>query len=187
MSIARLPFLPGVVDTTDPTYTVTASSITGFISSGVAHICAAVPTTRHLIRYCRNGFKMPTKTSSSYAAENTHDSTSKRSYKSLQDKKDSFGTVQQRSKASSHDTKDPYRLSTIMDAEDDGRFMELRPVQPSTHTDTQLDEDRGGQQVKGAWTERVEEQLPTIVRKSPSPGFDDSASNKAILHNDFYI
>jgi hypothetical protein len=183
MSITRLPFLPGVVDTADPTYTVIAASITGFVSSGVGHICAAVPTTRHLIRYCQNGFKFPTKTSSSYAAESTHDS-SKRSYKSLQDKKDSFGTAQQRSKASSRDIKDPYRLSTIMDAEDDGRFMELRPVQPSTHADTQPEEGRRGQQVKGAWTEPVEEQLPTLARESPSPGFDDSASNKAILHND---
>jgi hypothetical protein len=187
MSIARLPFLPGVVDTADPTYTVTGTSITGFVSSGVAHICAAVPTTRNLIRYCQNGFKMSTKPTSSYAAEGTQDSTSRRSYKSLQDKKDRFGTAQQRSKASSRDPKDPYRLSTIMDAEDDGRFVELRPIQSSTHTDTQLDEDRGGQQVKGAWTEHVEEQLPTIVRESPSPGFDDSASNKAILHNDPYL
>jgi hypothetical protein len=135
MSIARLPFLPGVVDSADPTYTVTGTSVTGFVSSGVAHICAAVPTTRNLIRYCQNGFKMTTKPTSSCAAESTHDSTSRRSYKSLQDKKDSFGIVQQRSKASSRDTKDPYRLSTIMDAEDDGSLVELRPVRPSTHTD----------------------------------------------------
>jgi hypothetical protein len=179
--------LPGVVDTADPTYTVVGTSITGFVSSAVAHVCAAVPTIRNLIRYCQNGFKMTTKPTSSYAAESTRDSNSKRSYKSLQDNKDSFGSAQQRSKASSRDTKDPYRLSTIMDAADDGNFVELRPVQPSTHRGSQLDEDWSGQQAEDTRTNNVGEQFPTIVRESPSPGFDDSASNKAILHSSPYV
>jgi hypothetical protein len=179
MSIIRLPFLPGVTDTTDPTYTVTGTSITGFTSSGVAHICAAVPTIRNLIRYCQNGFKMPTKASSSYAPDlSTYNSTSKRSYKSLQDNKNGFVTAQQRSKASSRDAKDPYRLSAIMDAENDGRVVELRAMDSPTHEDALTDEEPGGQEGKSG--------LPTIVRESPSPGLDDSASQKSILHQHSY-
>jgi hypothetical protein len=179
MSIARLPFLPGVTDTTDPTYTVTGTSITGFTSSAVAHICAAVPTIRNLIRYCQNGFKMPTKPSSSYAPNlSTYNSTSKRSYKSLQDNKNGFITAQQRSKASSRDTKDPYRLSAIMDSEDDGRVVELHAMDPHTHPDALADEERDAGERKSG--------LPTIVRESPSPGLDDSASQKSILHQHSY-
>jgi hypothetical protein len=180
MSIVRLPFLPGVTDTTDPTYTVTGTSMTGFISSGVAHICAAVPTVRNLIRYLQNGFKMPTKVSSSYAQADisTYNTTSKRSYKSLQDNKNGFVTAHQRSKASSRDAKDPYRLSAIMDAENDGRVVELRAMDSPTHGDELHDEERGGQEGKSG--------LPTIVRESPSPGLDDSASQKSILHQHSY-
>ncbi len=187
MSIIRLPFLPGVVDTTDPTYTVTGTSLTGFTSSAVAHVCAAVPTIRNLIRYCRNGFKMPTQASSSYARNtSSYNSTSKRSYKSLQDKKNNFATAQQRRKASSRDTADPYRLTAIMNAEDDGRVVELRAMDSPTHADAINNEERGGQEGKNGWTQRVEEQLPTIVRESPSPGLEDSASQKSILHQHSY-
>lgn len=193
MSIARVPFLPGVVDTSDLTYTVTGTSITGFTSSGVAHICAAVPTVRNLLRFCQNGFKLDTKPSSSYAAESTYDSSGKRSYKSLQDNKDNssysgktIGTVHQRSRGLSRNTKDPFHLSSIMDAGDDGRLMELRTVQPPTHKDTQPNEGRDEQQVRISWTQRVEEQPPIIGREFPEQDLDDSASNKAILHTDSY-
>lgn len=187
MSIVRLPFLPGVVDTIDPTYTVTGTSITGFTSSGVAHICAAVPTIRNLIRYCQNGFKMPTNVPSSYTTDrSTYNSTSKRSYKSLQDKKNGSSTAQQRGKASSRDTKDPYRLSAIVDAENDGTVIELRAIDSPNHANALNDEDQDGQEGKIRWTQRVEEQLPTIVRESPSPGLDDSASQKSILRQHPY-
>ncbi|KAI4956659.1 hypothetical protein J4E91_000872 [Alternaria rosae] len=180
-------FSLGVVDTTDPTYTVTGTSITGFTSSGVAHICAAVPTIRNLIRYCQNGFKMPTNVPSGYTSDpSTYNSTSKRSYKSLQDKNLGSGTAQQRGKASSRDTKDPYRLSAIVDAENDGTVVELRAIDSPTHANGSNDEEQDGQEGKSRWTQRVEEQLPTIVRESPSPGLDDSASQKSILRQHPY-
>jgi hypothetical protein len=187
MAVVRIPFLPGVVDTTDPTYTVTGTSITGFTSSGVAHICAAVPTIRNLIRYCQNGFKMPTNNSSGYTPDiSTYNSSSKRSYKSLQDKQSGFVTAQQRSKASSRETKDPYRLSAIMDAEIDDRAVELGAMNSPTQARAMNDEGRTGQEGKSQWTRRVEEQLPTVARESPSPGLDDSASQTSILHQHSY-
>ncbi|RAR01503.1 cfem domain-containing protein [Stemphylium lycopersici] len=188
MSIIRLPFLPGVVDTTDPTYTVTGTSITGFVSSGVAHVCAAVPTIRNLIRFCRNGFRMPTKASSGYAKDTgSYNSSSKRSYKSLEDKKNDFVTAQQRSKASSRDKKDPYRLSAIMETEIDGRVVELQEMDSSTHADALDDEGCVGEQSESGLTRRGDEGIPTIVRKSPSPGLEDSASQKSILHQHSYV
>lgn len=187
MSIVRLPFLPGVVDTIDPTYTVTGTSITGFTSSGVAHICAAVPTIRNLIRYCQNGFKMPTNIPSSYTTDrSTYNSTSKRSYKSLQDKNNASNTAQQRGKASSRDTKDPYRLSAIVDAEIDGTVVELCAINSPTHANALNDGEQDGQEGEIRWTQRVEEQFPTIVGESPSPGLDDSASQKSILRQHPY-
>jgi hypothetical protein len=192
VSIVRLPFLPGVTDTNDQTYTVTATSITGFVSSGVAHICAAVPTVQTLLRFCRNGFKLDTKPSSSYAKESTYDSSAKRSYKSLQDTKSNItnpnrtlGIAQQRSKGSSRNTMDPFRLSSLTDTEENGCFMELRTMQTPTRNGTKPNEEQGGQQVLDPWTPRVEKLAPTIVRKTPEPVLDDSASNKAILHGDF--
>jgi hypothetical protein len=130
---------------------------------------------------------MPTKDSSSYAPNpSTYNSTSKRSYKSLEDKKNGFITAQQRSKASSRETKDPYRLSAIMDVEEDGRVVELRAMDSPTHADALDDEEQGEQEGKGGLALRVEEQLPTIVRESPSPGLEDSASQRSILHQHSY-
>lgn len=132
MAIARVPYLPGVVDTDDQTYTVLPTALLGFASSGVAHVCAATPAVKNLIRFCFNGFKLPTQASSSYAKDSKFDS-SKRSYKSLQDNKgisQTIGSVPPRSKASSRDTIDHLQLS-IKDAEDDGGFVELRPVEPA--------------------------------------------------------
>ncbi|KAF1935160.1 hypothetical protein EJ02DRAFT_439416 [Clathrospora elynae] len=182
-SIVRLPFLSGVVDTIDPTYTVTGTGITGYTSSAVAHVCAAVPTIRNLIRYCQNGFKMPINDPSSYASgPSTYNSTSKQSYKSFQDKKNSFVTAQQRRKSSVRDAKDPYRLSAIIDAEDDGPVVELRTMDSPAHAHALNDEERVGQEGKIRWTQGVEEKLSTISSESSSPGLEDSASQKSILH-----
>jgi hypothetical protein len=143
-----VPFLPGVVSTVDPTYTITGTSITGYAASGIGHICAAVPALKNLMRFCRNGFKViQSKASSSYTKGSDYDSSGKRSYKSLQDKKKGKG--------------DAFRISTMAGLEEDGRFMELRPVQPRAHSD--------------------EERLATIGRVVSERELDDSASNKTIL------
>jgi hypothetical protein len=143
VSVVRVPYLPGVVDTVDPSYTVVGSSITGFTASGVAHICAAVPTVKALFIFCKNGFKRDTKASSSYAKSATYDASGKRSYKSLQDGKNNstysgktLGARKQGSQGSSSDQKDPYRLFSIMDGLDDNDTVELHPV--PTHSDTAL-------------------------------------------------
>jgi hypothetical protein len=150
-----VPFLPGVVNTTDPTYTITGTSITGYAASGVGHICAAVPTFKNLMRFCRNGFKLESKQSSSYIKGSDYDSSGKRSYKSLQDNKNALGPKRGKGGA------DPFRISTMVGLEEDGRFMELRPVQPRAHSD--------------------EEQLSTIGRVVSERELEDSASNKTIL------
>jgi hypothetical protein len=170
-----VPFLPGVVDSVDPTYTVIGTSITGFAASGVSHICAAVPAMQNLIRFCRNGFKHDTKGSSTYARDGTYGSSGKRSYKSLQDSKNNssysdqaLGAGQQRSKASSRDKSDPYRLSSILDTVDDSGIVELRAV--------------GAQSDKG----HVEAPSPTTVRGTPEPEIDDAASGNPILYEEPY-
>jgi hypothetical protein len=189
MSIARVPFLPGVVDTIDPTYTVVGTSLTGFISSAVAHTCATVPTVKTLFRFCRNGFKHDTKASSGYVKEHTSDSSGKRSYKSLQDSKNhstysgkQLDSSQQRSKVALRDKKDPFHIPSMIDvdAENEEGFMELRPVK--THSDG----ERYVQQDKIVWSERVDAQSPTTIRETPEPELDDSASNRAILRYDLY-
>jgi hypothetical protein len=165
VSIVRIPFLPGVVDTTDPTYTVTPTSITGFVSSPVAHIAAAIPTIKALFRFCYNGFKINSKASSSYAKESSHGSSGKRSYKSLGKKGSS-----QLSKGSSRNPADPYGLMSLGDIEDNGALIELHPVQAATAQDTKSSEEIGGKRM-------------TVVRESPTQDLDDS-SNKSILQKD---
>jgi hypothetical protein len=172
----RIPFLPGVVDTTDPTYTVIPTSITGFAASGVSHITAAVPTFKSLFRFCQNGFKLDSKASSSYAKKSTNGASSKRTYESLQDSKNNstfsgktLGTAGQLSKGSS---RDPYSLASIEDVEDNGEFVELHPVQTQAHKDTRLNAELDGQQV-------------TVVREVPDQEIDDS-SNKSILQKDLH-
>jgi hypothetical protein len=165
VSIVRIPFLPGVVDTVDPTYTVTPTSITGFTSSAVAHVAAAIPTIKALLRFCYNGFKLDSKASSSYAKESSHVSSGKRSYKSLGKK----GSSQQ-SKGSSRNAIDPYGLASLGDVEDNGEVMELHTVQTRTAHDTNSREE-------------MDVKRMTIVRESPDQELDDS-SNKSILHKD---
>ena len=143
VSIARVPFLKGVVDQTDQTYTVVGTSMSTFIASGLGHFCAAVPTVPALIRFVRNGFKNKTQTSSTYGRSGrSYESGKKKSYKSLDDKKsagtnysgDTLKVSKQRTKDGA---KDPYRLSTQSfttfecdgdDVEND-RFIELQPVE----------------------------------------------------------
>jgi hypothetical protein len=130
---------------------------------------------------------MPTNIPSSYTTDrSTYNSTSKRSYKSLQDKNNASNTAQRRGKASSRDTKDPYRLSAIVDAEIDGTVVELCAINSPTHPNALNDGEQDGQEGEIRWTQRVEEQFPTIVGESPSPGLDDSASQKSILRQHPY-
>jgi hypothetical protein len=179
VSIVRIPFLPGVVDTADPSYTVVGTALIGFTSSGVAHIAAAVPTTKALIRFCQNGFKLESKASSSHAKSSEQSGSSKRSYKSLQDNKNNsassgkpIGTAPQLSKGSSRGTADPYGLISIGDVEEGGEFMELHQVQTHAHKDAKTTGELGGHQV-------------TVVRECPDQELDDS-SNKSILQKDSY-
>ncbi|KAK7190324.1 hypothetical protein PSPO01_03299 [Paraphaeosphaeria sporulosa] len=182
MAIARVPFLPGVVDTDDQTYTVTPTSILGFAGSGVAHVCAAVPTVKNFTRFCSNGFKQERKFSSTYAKESTLDSSGKRSYKSLQDNKNNatasqtIRSAQQVSRGTSRDTLAHLQLSSIMDAEDGSAVMELHPVLTAAEGVLHPHGGRDREQEKNAWTERIPEQPPKA----------DSASDEAILHNDPY-
>jgi hypothetical protein len=176
VSAIRIPFLPGVLDTTDPTYTVIPTSITAFAASGVGHITAAVPTVKALFRFCRNGFKLDSKASSSYAKKSTNGASS--NYKSLQDSKNnssisgkSIGTADRLSKGP---PRDPYSLASIVDGEDThDESMELYPVQTQAHEDTKANAKLGGQQL-------------TVVREFPDQEELDDSSRKSILQKDSY-
>jgi hypothetical protein len=189
VSIARVPFLPGVVDTVDPSYTVVGTGLTGYITSAVGHVCATVPTVKTLFRYCRNGFKHNTKASSGYVKEHTSDSSGKRSYKSLQDGKSNttysgtpLDSTQQRSKGALRNKMDPFPIPSIIDvdAENEEGLMELRAVKTHSHGERDVHQD------KILWNERVEAQSPTTIRETPEPEIDDSASNRSILRYDLY-
>jgi hypothetical protein len=193
VSIARVPFLKGVVDQSDQTYTITGTSMSTFIASGLGHFCAAVPTVQALIRWVMNGFKNKTQAASSYAKSGrSYETGKKKSYKSLEDSKnagsnysgDTLKVSKQRSKEGS---KDPYRLSTQnftrfeCDGDDvgDDRFMELRPVEtfvtkhnPSAHGPAGDSQGHYGG-----------EQPVTIVVSSPV--LEDSSSDKAILDKEY--
>lgn len=190
VSIARVPFLKGVVDQSDQTYTIVATSMSTFIASGLGHFCATVPTVQPLIRFVTNGFKNKTQTSSSYGhSGRSYESSKKKSYKSLEDKKsagsnysgDTLKVSKQRTKDGG---KDPYRLSTQnftrfeCDGEDvsDDRFMELRPVQTfvTKHNPSQAGESQGYHNG---------DQPITIVVSSPV--LEDSSSDKAILNKEY--
>jgi hypothetical protein len=181
VSIARVPFLPGVTDTADQTYTLTGVTITGFTASGVGHVCATVPTIRSLLRFFQNGFKMDSKPSSSYVKESTYDSSAKRSYRTLEGVKsdssypeDTPGAAQQRSQNGSPKAMDPFRLSSIADAEENIGVIELQPVHLAASNNTQT----GQKRAKG--------QPSTLVREVSGPEVEDSASDKAILYEESY-
>lgn len=190
VSIARVPFLKGVVDQSDQTYTIVGTSLSTFIASGLGHFCAAVPTVQSLIRFVVNGFKNKTQISASYGqSDRSYESSKKKSYKSLDDKKsggsnysgDTLKVSKQRSKNSG---KDPYRLSTQnftrfeCEGDDIGndRSLELRPVETfvNKHKYSQAEESQSHQ---GG------HQPVTIIVSSPV--LEDSSSDKAILEKEY--
>lgn len=186
-----MPFLKGVVDQSDQTYTVVGTSMSTFIASGLGHFCAAVPTVQALIRYVTNGFKNVTQaSSSSYKNSRTYASSGrKKPYESLEDSKnasnysgDTLKTVsKQRSKGG---PKDPYRLSTqqfsrfeVEDGElGDDHFMELRTVTKHTQSTAGPSGDSQSHVSEG-------EDPVTIVVSSPVR--EDSSSDKAILDKEY--
>lgn len=185
-----MPFLKGVVDQSDQTYTIVASSMSTFIASGLGHVCAAVPTIQALIRFVINGFKNKTQAASSYGQSGrSYESSKKKSYRSLEDKKSAgssysgatFKVSKQRSKDGS---KDPYRLSTQnftrfeCDGDEVGeeRSMELQPAETfvTKHTSGQAGESQ---------SHDSGEQPATVVVSSSV--LEDSASDKAILDREY--
>lgn len=192
VSIARVPFLKGVVDQSDQTYTVVGTSMTTFIASGLGHFCAAVPTVQALVRYVKNGFKNLTQVSSSYNNSHSYGSSdNKKPYKSLEDSKNASNysgeTLRVSKQRSKKGSKDPYRLSTQQFSRfevegnhlGDDQFMELRPVETlvAKHTQSAHGQAEGSQgHVDG-------EQPVTIVISSPVR--EDSASDKAILDKEY--
>jgi hypothetical protein len=184
VSVVRIPFLPGVVNTVDPTYTVAPTSITGFVSSGVAHIAASVPALKSLFRWIHNGFKNGSKTTSSnYSKDNSAGTNSKRSYKSLQDSKNksnfsgqTIGGSEHLTKGSSHERMDPYGLTTLGDVEENGEFVELHTVPPPAHLDTRSKAEQAGLKAMPS---------PT-VREYTELELHDSSSDKSILHKDAF-
>lgn len=188
--IARVPFLKGVVDQSDQTYTIVASSMSTFIASGLGHFCAAVPTVQALIRFVINGFKNKTQASSSYGQSGrSYESSKKKSYRSLEDKKSAgssysgatFKVSKQRSKDAG---RDPYRLSTQnftrfeCDGDNVGEdlSMELQPAETfvTKHNPDQAGESRGH--------DGGDQPITVVVSSSV---LDDSASDKAILDREY--
>lgn len=126
-----------------------------------------------------NGFKHTTQTSSSSDQNNSHESRTKRSYKSLQGSKnstnysgDTLGASKGQSKASC-DASDPYMLSATYDLEGADESVELRPVETFVTKHTQP----GGLQShpNGHGT----------VSEISGPVLGDSASDEAILTRDY--
>jgi hypothetical protein len=186
VSIARVPFLKGVVDQSDQTYTVTGTSMSTFIASGLGHFCAAVPTVQALIRYVTNGFKNQTQKSSSYKNSRSNASSDKKIKSSLEESKNSSnysGDTLKVSKQRSKQGKDRFRLSTQQfsrfDIEDndlgDDCFMELQPVETCVTKNTYSADFQAGDRDG----HRDGEQPVTIVVSSPV--IEDSSSDKAIL------
>jgi hypothetical protein len=164
VSIVRVPFLPGVVDTTDPSYTVAPTSVIGFACSGVSHVCAAVPTVKAFFRFCKNGFKHESKSSSSYATKESNYDSSKQSYKSLQDSKGNAvnprNTIGSAGQLRKRPSRDAFGLSSPANVEGNGGFMELGAVRTPAGKGT------------GALVRELDAEAEV----------DDGASGKAILH-----
>jgi hypothetical protein len=189
VSIARVPFLKGVVDQSDQTYTITGTSMTTFIASGLGHFCAAVPTVQALIRCVMSGVKNSTHSWSTYKNSGSYGSPDKKKcYKSLEDSKNASNysgeTLKVSRQKSKEGSKDRFRLSTQqfsrfeVDGNDmgDDRFMELRPV-ANKHTQSAVGHMGNSQ------GHVVGEQPVTIVVSSPVR--EDSSSNKTILDKDY--
>ncbi|KAF3032239.1 hypothetical protein E8E12_000770 [Didymella heteroderae] len=191
VSIARVPFLKGVVDQSDQTYTIVGTSMSTFIASGLGHFCAAVPTVQALLRYVMNGFKNKTQTSSTYGKSRSYESGKKKNYKSLEGSKNasnySGDTLRVSKQRSKDGAKDPYRLSTQQfsrfeiegDEVGDDRFMELRPVETFVAKHTQSAHVQAGD----SQGHHGGHQPVTIVVSSPV--LEDSSSDKAILDKEY--
>jgi hypothetical protein len=190
VSIVRVPFLKGVVDQSDQTYTIVGTSMTTFIASGLGHFCAAVPTVQALLRYVTNGFKNKTQASSSSKKSGSYESGKKKSYKSLEDSNNASnysGDTKVSKQRSKEGFKDPYRLSTQQfsrfevegDEVDDDRFVELRPMETSVTKHPQSAHDQTGdlQGHHGG-------QQPVTVAVL-SPVVEDSSSDKSILDQEY--
>jgi hypothetical protein len=190
VSIARVPFLKGVVDQRDQTYTIVGTTMSVFIASGLGHFCAAVPTVQALLRYVRNGFKNLTQALSSYRSSLSSDT--KKPYGSLEGSKNSSNysgqTLKVSKQRSKEGSKDPYRLSTQhfsrFEAEDnylgDDQFMEMRPVETfvTKHTQSAHGQTEDSKGHFGG------DQPVTIVVSSPVR--EDSSSDKAILDKEYF-
>ena len=186
-----MPFLKGVVDKSDQTYTIVGTSLSTFIASGLGHFCAAVPTVQALVRYVMNGFKNQTQKSSSYKNSRSNASSGKKkSFKSLEKSKNSSnysGDTLKVSKQRSKQGKDRFRLSTQQfsrfDIDDndlgDDCFMELQPVETCV-TKTSHSADVQAGDLEG---HRGGGQPVTIVVSSPV--MEDSSSDKAILDKEY--
>lgn len=66
-------------------------------------------------------------------------------------------------------------MASILDAENDDGFMELRPVQ------TRSEGEMEAPQAEKSWSDRLKAESPSTKRETPEPELDDGASNKAIL------
>ncbi|KAH7384061.1 hypothetical protein DE146DRAFT_214099 [Phaeosphaeria sp. MPI-PUGE-AT-0046c] len=177
VSIARIPFIPGVLQSSDPTYTILGTSITAYSASAVAHVCAAVPTTKNLFRFCANGFKQVTQGSSSHTKDSEANSSGRRNYKHLEKKSGGSGLSGETLTTPKKSKKDPFRISTLRGFGGDGDFMEMRPVPTATQLDWEADEERA----KSEWTKRNGDQPPPVIRVNSGPELDDSASNKTMI------
>jgi hypothetical protein len=190
VSIVRVPFLKGVVDQSDQTYTIVGTSMSTFIASGLGHFCAAVPTVQALIRYVTNGFKHQTQASSSSKKSGSYESGKKKSYKTLEDSNNASnysGDTKVSKQRSKEGFKDPYRLSTQQfsrfevegDEVDDDRFVELRPMETfvTKHTQSAHDQTGDPQGHHGG-------QQPVTVAVL-SPVVEDSSSDKSILDQEY--
>ena len=187
VSIARVPFLKGVVDQSDQTYTVVGTSMSTFIASGLGHFCAAVPTVQALLRYVTNGFKNHTQKSSSYKNSRSDASSGKKkSFKESKNSSNYSGDTLKVSKQRSKQGKDRFRLSTQQfsrfDIEDndlgDDCFMELQPVDTCVTKNTYSADVQANEEGHHSG-----EQPVTIVVSSPVR--EDSSSDKAILDKQY--
>ncbi|KAL5113521.1 hypothetical protein ACEQ8H_008606 [Pleosporales sp. CAS-2024a] len=184
IAIARVPFLPGVTDTVDQTYTVMMTSFTGYLASAVAHICATVPALRNLIRFCMNGFKkaptyaQPASTGTGYTSK-----PGKRSYKSLSNDK-KLASAQHASKGSSRISKDPYSIHSVVGLDEEAFVVELGPVDDPAYTAAAA---AAPPPAEDGMVEHGKQHPVMMIRASPSPDLDDSASNKTILQKDPYV
>lgn len=125
------------MDQSDQTYTIAGTSMSTFITSGLGHFCAAVPTVQALIRYVITGIKNQTQVSPTCKNRTSYESRKKKSYKSLEGASNySDDTLKVSKQMSKEESRYPYRLSTQQfsrfEIEESGmgddQFVELQPM-----------------------------------------------------------